>query len=1232
MGRSKFLSVLVVLILGLSHSGELLGQSSRSLEQRRSEKSDAVPEVDHATQLRPGSSEERIKSLAATGDAKALYEWGLLLEQDVVGKPNLAEAAKSFRAAAEKQYVPAMVAWGNALFYERGVEKDLAKALDWYRRAAEARDPVGMHNLGVLYERGLGIEKNIETALDWYKQADEARFATPQQSIARIARSRKLAEEAARQMTDVPIADIQARADHGDAIAMWNMAQHLIYGLGVEKDESRAVALLQAATEKNDPVAFVSLGQLYFYGQGTPKDETRAVALFRRAAELGDRNGISNLANAFNEGIGGVKQDRQQALDLYVKAAALGEPGAMFNIAEYYRNGWIALDKTPHAQSGKELLDFLRGTSEAGQLKYDPQLGRKDPVTAVTWYRRAAELGDTNCMNSMGRAYELGEGVRMNPDVAYDWYRAAAPYNDLAKQNVRRLALRDGFSAYATHIEALSAANDDPDKPRLYAVAIANSYYGQGGAPKNPGRAYSYLLTAPQGVECPELAEIALEIGVAIQFTDSSSAHSYYLAAFNAGDPDGAMNMGMSLAQSNPQESEKYYQQGEELAAKKKLSTSRGVFHVVHPYRSGPFVRQRKAKQPDPPVALPKPVEELIRLADGGDADAAYVLGLHLMQQRESQQAFSRMTAAAEQKHAKAMYTLGFWYDYGRGTASNSELAVEWYKKAGEAGEPDGYAGAGFIYGIWAIDPARHHDLNDGHDGLADMYHEQEFLTAGAEKGSVRAMRLLALFNQRLGSTDRIAPGTAAKPVVEKDWNKAAVKWFTAAAELGDVESMRNVAWHLENGFGVEKNIDQALLWSRKAVAKGDVTAITQTAIRLFQRNTPESDTESIEMLTTALKADPEFDEAAAMLAWAKENGRGMEKNVAEAVADYRRLAWRGDEPSRESWRRLDPASAAIYDLRTAIDNSAGDSAKFELAKAYAQGVGVERELALTARWAWDASTSQNANLEYVAVYASLLAEGIGCDALPQRALELLAPGIEQNHPRCLGTLGELLVAAKGYPADDERGLELLTKAAQLGDVRAIEQLGRIYRGGLGTPACGGLACDWWRMAADKKHVPAILALGDAFVEGQGTPLDDHAASRWYFRAWELKDAQGFDRFDLIAAKILEIPAQHAIGPFGTNQPARLNYNEVYQFAQERVPQAMFKLGRMQMEGIGVPRDPVTGKEWIEKAANADDPSARRYFARMYRLGDGVNKDENFAKYWDTKAQEAEADAKLRRQ
>jgi len=103
MGRSKFLSVLVVLILGLSHSGELLGQSSRSLEQRRSEKSDAVPEVDHATQLRPGSSEERIKSLAATGDAKALYEWGLLLEQGVVGKPNLAEAAKSFRAAAEKQ-------------------------------------------------------------------------------------------------------------------------------------------------------------------------------------------------------------------------------------------------------------------------------------------------------------------------------------------------------------------------------------------------------------------------------------------------------------------------------------------------------------------------------------------------------------------------------------------------------------------------------------------------------------------------------------------------------------------------------------------------------------------------------------------------------------------------------------------------------------------------------------------------------------------------------------------------------------------------------------------------------------------------------------------------------------------------------------------------------------------------------------------------------------------------
>jgi uncharacterized protein len=48
-----------------------------------------------------------------------------------------------------------------------------------------------------------------------------------------------------------------------------------------------------------------------------------------------------------------------------------------------------------------------------------------------------------------------------------------------------------------------------------------------------------------------------------------------------------------------------------------------------------------------------------------------------------------------------------------------------------------------------------------------------------------------------------------------------AVKWFTKAAQQGDLEGQYNLAIAYYHGFGVEKNLTQAVTWFKKAAEQG---------------------------------------------------------------------------------------------------------------------------------------------------------------------------------------------------------------------------------------------------------------------------------------------------------------------------------------------------------------------------------------------------------------------------
>lgn len=118
--------------------------------------------------------------------------------------------------------------------------------------------------------------------------------------------------------------------------------------------------------------------------------------------------------------------------------------------------------------------------------------------------------------------------------------------------------------------------------------------------------------------------------------------------------------------------------------------------------------------------------------------------------------------------------------------------------------------------------------------------------------------------------------------------------------------------------------------------------------------------------------------------------------------------------------------------------------------------------------------------------------------------------------------------------------LEETRAAAEKGDAEAQYELADAYFFGRGVPRDCEKTVEWRRKAADQGHAGALYDLGTYALRPRSCLPQDHAeARRWFLLAAERGDAR-----------------------------------------------AMRALGVMDLGGLGTPRDVVTGRRWLEKAAH----------------------------------------------
>ncbi len=166
-----------------------------------------------------------------------------------------------------------------------GFTKDMAEGLASYQAGhyeeaykiwlplAQKGDANAQFNLGLLYRNGFGIKQNDREALGWFSQA----------------------------------------AQQGLLDAQYNTGLMYMEGRGVAISRIEAFKWWELAAAKEHADAQHNLAVLYAYGIATATDTTKALDLWHRSAAQGHEGARKALYQAYNEGLFGLKPDKEKA-------------------------------------------------------------------------------------------------------------------------------------------------------------------------------------------------------------------------------------------------------------------------------------------------------------------------------------------------------------------------------------------------------------------------------------------------------------------------------------------------------------------------------------------------------------------------------------------------------------------------------------------------------------------------------------------------------------------------------------------------------------------------------------------------------------------------------------------------------------------------------------------------------------------------------------------------------
>jgi TPR repeat protein/predicted acylesterase/phospholipase RssA len=245
---------------------------------------------------------EYFKSAADQGNIKAQFSLGLCYLNGEGVEKNPKKAVYYFEIAANHDHVGAQNNLGACYLNGIGVEKNQKKAIEYFKLSTKKDHTDAQNNLGICYLKGVGVEKNQKKAIDYFKLAAEKGHTDAQNNLNMI---------------------FEVGPNQKNTEAEFNLGLSYLLGIGVEKDEKKAIEYFEMAAKQGNINAQLSLGKCYLDGYGVEKDVKKAVQYYETAANQGHAEARFVLGKCYLNG-NGIEKDMKKAIQYFETAISQG--------------------------------------------------------------------------------------------------------------------------------------------------------------------------------------------------------------------------------------------------------------------------------------------------------------------------------------------------------------------------------------------------------------------------------------------------------------------------------------------------------------------------------------------------------------------------------------------------------------------------------------------------------------------------------------------------------------------------------------------------------------------------------------------------------------------------------------------------------------------------------------------------------------------------------------------
>lgn len=308
----------------------------------------------------------------------------------------------------------------------------------------------------------------------------------------------------------------------------------------------------------------------------------------------------------------------------------------------------------------------------------------------------------------------------------------------------------------------------------------------------------------------------------------------------------------------------------------------------------------------------------------------------------------------------------------------------------------------------------------------------------------------------------------------EKQDYKKAYEYFLEAAQQDNPQGMFNVAICYDAGYGVTKNLDEAIRWYYKAADYGVPEAQANASNAAEQRGDYASALKYLKML--AKNGNP-----AAMV----------------KVAAYLQAGLGGP---------IDDELAAQYLQDAALKGNR--RAQVKLADCYQNGRGVTRNY--EEMFSWLTLAAQDGDAEAQTKLGYCFQTGMGTVRNASQAFNWYETASEVGYAPALVYLGDCYRDGYGTPMNRDTAFKCYSQAAEQGEAVGEFSLAAAYHDGIGTIRDIKQAMHWMEQAANHGLALAQVEMG-LFLSGkyQEIPADHKASKAWFAKAAEQHDPAG---------------------------------------------------------------------------------------------------------------------------